>query len=734
TVTDADGDGVAEPGELLTYQIEVTNNGTADAINVMVSDPIPADTTYVPNSTRVNGQAVGDIGSGVIIPRIAANGGGAVVTFQVTVNDPIPSAVMMIANQATVDGRPSCGELTGCTPDCAATNSCPPTTIPTAKLLPVKTVTDADGDGLAEAGETLFYQIVITNNGLGDAIDVLVQDLAPSNTTYVVGSTEVNGVPAADIAGGATVPVITANGGSAIVTFRVVVDNPIPAGVQAIANQATIDGRLSCNGSDNCQPNCTDPATCNPTTIPTAGLQAVKTVVDGDGDGVAEPGEILTYQIVVTNNATADATNIMVQDNAPINTVYITGSTTLDGAPTTEIAGGVTIPTIPANGGTATVSFQARVVDPLPTDVNEIANQATVDGQPTCNGVTCPPDCGVTSECPPTTIPTAKSDYGDAPASYGSVRHTIGGPYLGVVVPDSEAAMQYSADASGDDANGTDDEDTVATLPTLTVADGSYTLTGECNASGATVAAWIDFDRSGTFDANERAEDICNSPVTLTWNLANNNAPVFTNGPGVTYARFRIASDPDGVAAPVGIANDGEVEDFMLNIEDVPILRATKSVLDANGNGIAEAGEVLTYRIQVTNNGAVDALDLAIADAIPAHTTYVDGSADKGGVFDGVTVTWTLPTVAANGGSVTVSFQVRVDDSIPESVTSIDNQAIVDGKPSCAEGESCPPDCETNDACPPTTIPVNPVVPILDLALRKTLAPDQSELIAKGGV
>jgi len=46
------GNTTAAPGATLTYRITVTNVGTADALNVVISDPLPAFTGYVANSAR----------------------------------------------------------------------------------------------------------------------------------------------------------------------------------------------------------------------------------------------------------------------------------------------------------------------------------------------------------------------------------------------------------------------------------------------------------------------------------------------------------------------------------------------------------------------------------------------------------------------------------------------------------------------------------------------------------
>jgi uncharacterized repeat protein (TIGR01451 family) len=99
------------PGATITYTVLITNTGTGTATNVIATDPLPTYTTYVANSTRLNGITVA--GDGVTCPLIAgllvddnlsrgagvvATGilppysvgppvvGSATITFQVTVN------------------------------------------------------------------------------------------------------------------------------------------------------------------------------------------------------------------------------------------------------------------------------------------------------------------------------------------------------------------------------------------------------------------------------------------------------------------------------------------------------------------------------------------------------------------------------------------------------------------------------------------------------------------------
>lgn len=93
TMTKVANPATAQPGGTITYTITVFNaNGNPTAANVTVTDSVPAFTTYVTNSTTLNGAPVGTPDGGVLplaaglnIGNLAGNT-SAVITFQVTVD------------------------------------------------------------------------------------------------------------------------------------------------------------------------------------------------------------------------------------------------------------------------------------------------------------------------------------------------------------------------------------------------------------------------------------------------------------------------------------------------------------------------------------------------------------------------------------------------------------------------------------------------------------------------
>ena len=106
-----------------------------------------------------------------------------------------------------------------------------------------------------------------------------------------------------------------------------------------------------------------------------------------------------------------------------------------------------------------------------------------------------------------------------------------------------------------------------------------------------------------------------------------------------------------------------------------------KDVLDSEGNSIdgnkVTAGQVLTYSVTYTNTTNT-ARDVTITDVIPEHTTYVDNSADNGGVYDKTTRTVTWTKNVAPGETLTVTFQVKVNKGVKD-ITVVNTAHVSDG-------------------------------------------------------
>lgn len=181
------------------------------------------------------------------------------------------------------------------------------------------------------------------------------------------------------------------------------------------------------------------------------------------------------------------------------------------------------------------------------------------------------PESGQTS----TNVLDVLFDLGDAPDPFFATpghyptllandgpRHRLGsGLFLGTEV-DREFDGQPSANADGDDVNGTPDDEDGVVIPGL-VRGSASNVTVTASQAGK-LDAWIDFNRDGDWDdADER---IANSLSVNAGSNTINVAVPSVASIGATYARFRLSSA--GGLAVTGEAADGEVEDVQVQIQN----------------------------------------------------------------------------------------------------------------------------------------------------------------------
>ncbi|MEM8963802.1 MAG: Calx-beta domain-containing protein, partial [Acidobacteriota bacterium] len=112
----------------------------------------------------------------------------------------------------------------------------------------------------------------------------------------------------------------------------------------------------------------------------------------------------------------------------------------------------------------------------------------------------------------------------------------------------------------------------------------------------------------------------------------------------------------------------------------LPELALTKTVAhldDVDGDGLVEPGDALRYTLVLDHLGGGWATSVQLSDAIPADTMVVAGSVvtSLGTVLGEDPVSIDLG--ALSSGTVTVTFDVRIDAALPAGVDTIVNQATV---------------------------------------------------------
>ncbi len=351
----------------LNYTVVLTNNGSAPAYLTEIRDII--DPAYFKAGTLSNVNVVasdsssgslaidvnGGLGSGLITytgDTIAA-ASTVTLTYTIELKDYLPNGTLA-KNQATaiVDGfTPTFySDSTNAADDNAInegnevslTDDDPTlTTLVTAPVIThTKTSNDLNGSSL-NVGDILEYTIVLNNSGTEHLVNARLKDSIPTNTTYVSGSTLLNGVVVPDVSGVSPLSTLSGMqvegingiadgagwlkvGSTATIKFNVQVSSSASNGTLVI-NQALLTGQGE--GGDTLPTKVSDDPTTGTLDDPTvdivgtgASLQTQKTVTitqDLDSDNVLDPGEEVEWEITVQNTGVDAAVGVVISDTHP---------------------------------------------------------------------------------------------------------------------------------------------------------------------------------------------------------------------------------------------------------------------------------------------------------------------------------------------------------------------------------------------------------------------------------
>ncbi len=224
-----------------------------------------------------------------------------------------------------------------------------------------------------------------------------------------------------------------------------------------------------------------------------------------------------------------------------------------------------------------------------------------------------------------TVEPPTMFDFGDAPSTFpvtlsqDGARHVTGSLFLGSSI-DEELDGNATADASGDG----NDEDGVTARASLIAAPASNTVSSFAIVASAAgkLDAWIDFNRDGDWD-DDGEQVFTSKDVTPGVNTLSYIIPAGAN-PGDVAARFRLSTA--GGLTPSGIAADGEVEDYIANLEaagnntvNLTSINATTVTIEQNGSDVVvREGSLILFQgpadqlagLNFTGSNGNDTIDL----------------------------------------------------------------------------------------------------------------------------
>jgi uncharacterized repeat protein (TIGR01451 family) len=608
SLTKTDGGASVAPGGTVAYTLTSTNSGGQAATGVVLTETVPANTTFNAGASTAGWVCAPDNNAGstcTLAAGTVAGGGSQAATYAVTVVNPVAAGVSQISNTASVADDGTHGA--DATPaDNTASDTTPVTGAPDLSI------TKDDGGASVAPGGTVTYTLTYANSGNRGATGVVITETVPANTTSNAGASSAGWVCSPDNNAGSTCTLaiggLVAGGGNQTATYAATVANPLAAGVSQISNTATIadDGT---NG--------TDPTPANNSgsdTTPITGAPDLS-LTKSDGGASVAPGGTVAYTLTYANSGNRGASGVVITETVPANTTFNAGASTAGWICSPNNNAGSTctlaIGALVAGGGNQTAIYAATVANPLPAGVSQISNTATIADDGT-NGTDPTPGNNSGSDTTPITgapdLSLTKSDGGASVAPGGTVAYTL-----------------TYANSGNRGATGVVITETVPANTTFN--------------AGASTAGWI-------CSPNNNAGSTCtlaigtlvagggNLTATFTANVASPLAPSVTQISNTAT----IADDATNGTDPTPGNNTGS--------DTTPVTGADLSITKTDGVTVATPGGSVTYTITALNAGPGDTTGAMVTDTFPAA----------------LTCTWTCS--GAGGGTCTAAASGNINDTV----------------------------------------------------------------------
>ena len=511
-------------GDKVDYTVTVTNDGMGDANNVVIVDRLGEGLTFVSASDN-----------GVWDPVKRT------VTWIVDLAKGESKVFSVIA---TVSGY---GNVTN---SLVVGNKTTGVNVTVPEIIPDKTV----GIENPNFGDNVTYTVKVTNDGIGDAKDVVVRDILGEGLTFV----DATGNYSFDEATRTVTWIVDLAKGESR-TFYV---NAIVSGYGNVTNSLVVGNK-------------------------TTGVNVtVPEIIPDKTANISNPnfGDNVNYTVTVTNDGIGDAKDVVVRDilGEGLKFVSATGNYTFDEATRT-----VTWIVDLAKGESKVFSVIATVVG-----YGNVTNSLVVGNKTTGVNVTVPeinPDKTVDNEIP---------NFGDNVTYIVTVTNDGIGDANNVVITD--------------------------------VLDKGLKF----------------LNATGNFTYDEKTG-------TITWTVDLAKGETKTFNVNVTVLGYGVL--PNTVA----VGNKTAVRNIT-----VPEIITVKEV---NSSDI-HIGDEITYTITVSNSGKINATNVVIRDILPEGLKFINAS--NGGVYDPVTgiITWILNITANSTVDLTVDVCVNKSGNITNTV------------------------------------------------------------------
>ena len=404
-------------------------------------------------------------------------------------------------------------------------------------------------------------------------------------------------------------------------TFAIVVDNPLAAGVTEINNAVTIadDGA---NGDDPTPGNNSDDEDTPLDAAPDIAVQKT------NGINQTAPGATLVYTIIVSNVGEQDATGVTVEDTIPTGTTFVDADN--EGV-FDENTGVITWPLFDLDAGASrTFTITLLVNDPLDASIFSIVNSVVANDDGT-NGEDPNEENNSDTDVDVVGLGYKQINIGDlygednpAPAPGSEITVRIGD------VITYEIGLLVGVESTLEDLVLTDVLDRgLAFVDCEIVADGltedpAHPFDQICNPEALPPSMLVETEPQ---DSTNPADP--GRKLTLTFGTISNE----TQDDQLLIVRYRVKvlNSSENIR---GLLLDNSAEwnwnggDLALQAEEIEIVEPELMIEKSVNPQTAMIGEEVTFTLKIrhTENSNVNAYDVVLEDLIPTGLTYVPGS------------------------------------------------------------------------------------------------------------
>ena len=605
-------------GTNVTYRITISNAGPASSRSFVVTDTLPAATTFVSCAATGGGVCSGSGNRRTVSFSDLGGGASATVTLVATVGASVAHGTA-ITNRARANSSS----------DPNSSNNSAAVTVTASNPAADLSVTQAASPNPVQVGANLTYTLTLRNAGPTAASSVTLTDTLPGATSFV-SCTATGGGACGGAGNNRTVSFGSlAAGATATVTLVAKVGS-------AVADGTVINNRARVRASSPVDPDATDNLAAASVTAsnPTADLS----VTQAASPNPVQAGANLTYTLTVSNAGPRAASSVTVTDTLPGATSFVSCVAGFGG-----VCGGagnnrtVSYGSL-AVGASATVTLVAKVG-------SAVANGTVINNRARVRASS-PVDPDATDNLAATSV-TASNSSADLTVTHQSI------------TPNPVAAganLTYTLKVINRGPQAASSVTLTDTLPAGT----SFV---SCSATGGGVCGGSGSARTVSFGSLA-------SEISVTATLVAQVGSTVADGTvlrNIARVQGTGASDPNTVnnasAASVTATNAGSGADL--------------GVVAAASPNPVQVGANLTYTLTVSNAGPAAASSVTLTDTLPTATSFVSCAATGGGVCGGSARNRTVSFGSlAAGASATATLVAKVGSTVANG-TVINNRARV---------------------------------------------------------